>query len=89
MKGYRFVIRGRVQGVGFRAWVQRTARDYDLVGSVRNRMDGSVEIDASGPPSSIARLRDALHLGPPLARVDEVAETEIEMPSVHSFSIDR
>ncbi|MGI9038919.1 MAG: acylphosphatase [Gemmatimonadota bacterium] len=64
-----FVVHGRVQGVGFRWWTRRTAEDLGLSGSVRNRRDGTVEVRARGPASSVERLADALARGPRSAAV--------------------
>jgi acylphosphatase len=70
MRGYRVV--GRVQGVGFREWTRRTAERIGLVGSVRNRPDGSVEVQASGSEDALGLLEAMLEKGPPLARVEKV-----------------
>jgi acylphosphatase len=56
----RYVFRGYVQGVGFRATAAGAARRLDLAGSVRNQQDGSVELVAQGDPAAIDRLIDAL-----------------------------
>ena len=71
-----FRVRGRVQGVGFRAWAARRASELGLAGWVRNRMDGSVEVRVEGPPDAVARYRTWLEGGPPLARVDEVSRVD-------------
>lgn len=65
-------MRGFVQGVGFRWWVQRAARDLGVDGWVANRSDGSVEIAVSGPDGSVARLVDLCRTGPAGAVVDSV-----------------
>jgi acylphosphatase len=70
MRGYRVV--GRVQGVGFREWTRRTAERIGLVGCVRNRPDGSVEVQAAGSEDALGRLEAMLEKGPPLARVERV-----------------
>jgi len=67
-------VRGRVQGVGFRAFVQRHGRSLGLVGWVRNLPDGSVEVVAQGAPETLALLRDYLRRGPRWASVREVEE---------------
>jgi acylphosphatase len=66
------VIRGRVQGVGYRAWAEYTALDHDLEGWVRNRRDGSVEAVFAGPPEAVVQMIEACRRGPPGARVDTV-----------------
>ncbi|MEQ9398491.1 MAG: acylphosphatase [Longimicrobiales bacterium] len=67
-----WIVRGRVQGVGFRWWTQRTAERLGLEGWVRNRSDGSVELAARGAPGALVALREALEEGPSGARVEEV-----------------
>jgi acylphosphatase len=64
--------RGRVQGVGFRAFVLDTARGLGLNGWVRNEPDGAVRCVAEGPLDRLERLEAALRLGPPAARVDRL-----------------
>ena len=66
------VVRGRVQGVNFRAATQREAQRLDLAGWVRNRPDGSVEVLAEGPRAALDQLETYLHQGPPAAAVSEV-----------------
>jgi acylphosphatase len=70
------VIRGRVQGVGYRAWVQEQALLIDLEGWVRNRRDGAVEAVFAGPEEAVATVVAACHRGPPAARVDAVEAEE-------------
>lgn len=65
-------VEGRVQGVGFRAWTVRTARQLSLDGWVRNMPDGSVEALLSGPPAAVDEMLVLLEVGPPAARVDRV-----------------
>ena len=65
-------IRGRVQGVGYRAWTADEARRRGLEGWVRNRRDGSVEAVLVGAEDVIADMLAACHRGPSSARVDAV-----------------
>ena len=74
----RYIITGRVQGVGFRWFVEREARAIGIGGWVRNNEGGAVEVLASGSDEQLARLRKALESGPRAARVDEVQEFEEE-----------
>ena len=69
MKGFRAVVRGRVQGVGFRAETEETARALGLAGWVRNMPDGAVEVDAEGPESALRELEQFLRRGPRMAHV--------------------
>ena len=66
-------IRGRVQGVGYRAWVEYQARAIGLEGWVRNRSDGSVEALFAGPGRAVADMVALCRHGPPAARVDSRA----------------
>ncbi len=68
------IIHGRVQGVGFRYFTQTTAQNLGLVGWVKNRWDGSVEIRAEGPKEKLRRLVNAVRRGPSTAWVDRVEE---------------
>jgi acylphosphatase len=65
-------IRGRVQGVGYRAWVEHQARTSGLEGWVRNRRDGSVEALFAGPAEVVAHMIALCRRGPPAAQVDTV-----------------
>ena len=69
-------IRGRVQGVGYRAWTCRQAELHGLSGSVRNRRDGTVEAVLSGPAEAVARMIAACRQGPRGAQVTEVVVAE-------------
>jgi acylphosphatase len=81
---HRYRIWGRVQGVGFRAFVWREARRLGVDGWVRNRIDGSVEALVSAPTEIHKSLLSSLHQGPTLSRVDRVdcseEPTDAELP---------
>ena len=68
------IIIGRVQGVGYRAWVAQAATARNLEGWVRNRRDGSVEAVFSGPADTVSDMIAACRRGPPLARVNSIRE---------------
>ena len=72
----RFLVRGRVQGVGFRWFVEREAHNLGVAGWVRNNADGSVEVLAMGSSEQLLGLRSRLRSGPRAARVDDVEEHE-------------
>src|ERR1700752_2435822 len=74
----RFVVRGRVQGVGFRWFVEREAHILGIAGWVRNNSDGSVEVMAQGTRDQLSGLRSRLREGPRAARVDAVEESEAQ-----------
>ena len=86
-----FLVKGRVQGVGFRWFVHREASELDLRGWVRNTEDGDVEVVASGEAESLAELRRSLHKGPRGSRVDKVIEhplVESEGEGLDAFKIE-
>lgn len=74
----RYIVRGRVQGVGFRWFVDHEARELGLTGWVRNNFDGTVEVLAVGNEHQLTVLRRKLERGPRAARVDEVQEIPAE-----------
>ncbi len=86
----RAIVRGQVQGVGFRFYTQRTARRLGLTGSVRNRLDGSVDVEVHGPKAAVAVLLQWLRTGPPSAVVDSVTLTDVvtDAPPGRDFRID-
>lgn len=85
----RYVVSGRVQGVGFRWFVEREARALGLSGWVRNRSDGSVEVLASGTREQLGALYDKLKQGPRAARIDDIAvEDAAPLKDLHTFRIE-
>jgi acylphosphatase len=87
------IIRGRVQGVGYRAWVEYQAEASGLEGWVRNRRDGSVEAVFAGRPKIVAEMVALCRHGPAAARVDAVLketalpeELELRRPT-EKFSV--
>jgi acylphosphatase len=72
----RYVITGRVQGVGFRFFVDAAAAREGVHGWVRNRPDGAVEAAIEGDREAVERVEVALRRGPSAARVDEVSVEE-------------
>jgi len=84
----KFFVRGRVQGVGFRWFVEREALILQIAGWVRNDPDGSVEVLAIGTPEQLAGLRSRLREGPRASRVDDVQESEAEpIAGLNSFQV--
>jgi acylphosphatase len=74
MHAVHLVIRGRVQGVGFRSFALREAQRLGVSGRVRNLADGAVEVEAEGERASLEQLVQALRSGPRSARVASVDE---------------
>ncbi len=79
-KAVRLLVRGQVQGVGFRAWTQHQAELRSLSGWVRNRRDGNVEALVAGPAEAVDLMVEACRAGPMTARVDAV-EVEAADPA--------
>ncbi len=74
MHQLHLTLHGRVQGVGFRAFVARHARELGVAGEVRNAPDGGVEVLAEGDAAVLDAFADQVRFGPPLARVEQVEE---------------
>ncbi|HEU5181352.1 MAG TPA: acylphosphatase [Candidatus Polarisedimenticolia bacterium] len=88
MRVQRYLIEGRVQGVGFRYFARRSARRLGLAGYVRNLPDGSVEAVARGTDEALAAFEQALRQGPPGSHVDSVRlESGEALPSSEGFEI--
>ena len=85
----RFLVRGRVQGVGFRWFVMRVATRLQVAGYVRNLPDGRVEVRASGTREALETLERELASGPSAARVESVEKQELphETDRLKSFEI--
>jgi acylphosphatase len=81
----RLVIVGRVQGVGYRAWLTRKARELGLSGWVRNRPDGSVEALVAGDIASVEELSRLCRRGPRMAEVISIDEDLAEVPDEPGF----
>jgi acylphosphatase len=78
-------VSGRVQGVGFRWFVQKHATELGVTGWVRNEDDGRVQVYAVGTPDQLNQLAGFLHRGPRLADVRSVEEREAAMQQLSSF----
>ena len=84
----RFLVRGRVQGVGFRWFVEREAHILQIAGWIRNNPDGTVEVLAQGTREQLAGLHSRLREGPRAARVDQVEVSDAEpIPGLASFQV--
>jgi DNA ligase D-like protein (predicted 3'-phosphoesterase) len=87
MQAVRAVVRGEVQGVGFRDATVRRARELGVLGWVRNASDGSVLVHAEGPSAAIDALNRFLEAGPPAARVDEVEVEQAKVEGHEQFAV--
>jgi acylphosphatase len=89
LQARRFVVRGRVQGVGFRWFVEREAHVLGIAGWVRNNHDGSVEVLALGTRDQLLGLGSRLRQGPRAARVDDVEESDAKpVAGLNTFRIE-
>lgn len=77
MESLRFIVRGRVQGVGYRYFARRSAESLGLTGFARNLADGSVEVVAEGEPQALLSLEAALRQGPSFALVESLDKAPI------------
>ena len=84
----RYYVSGRVQGVGFRYFVQRAAQELGLEGYVKNRADGTVEAYASGTSERLEAFKKRLWEGPGLSRVDNVQEQDAEPGERTGFGVE-
>ena len=84
----RYFVRGRVQGVGYRYFVERAAAELGLAGYTRNLDDGRVEVYAVGSPAKLAELNQRLAKGPRFADVRGVEEQEAAVQAYESFRIE-
>ncbi len=87
MSSVHVIISGRVQGVWYRAWTQKTAQGLGLSGWVRNCADGSVEAVFSGPDDKVDLMIEKCRRGPMLARVDDIRQSPAEPPSEAGFTL--
>jgi acylphosphatase len=83
----RYIVRGRVQGVGFRFFTARAAGAEQVHGWVANRPDGAVDVAAEGDAEAVDRFEQRLRQGPPHARVDEVQAADVAPERMTGFSI--
>lgn len=80
-KAVHVFISGRVQGVWFRGWLAKQADRFEAKGWVRNRLDGRVEAVFIGRDEMIQKMLELCRQGPPMARVDDIDVSEIDVPA--------
>jgi len=84
----RWIVSGRVQGVGYRYFARQTAQALGVRGWIRNLPDGSCEVQAAGSGELLQRFQDELRRGPRGARVEDIAEESlVQVPDWQSFQI--
>jgi len=87
MPAYRFVVSGRVQGVGYRYFALHAAEPLNVAGFARNQRDGTVEVVAEGGESELAQLEALLREGPSFSHVEGVDRVAIDPPGHRGFDI--
>ena len=87
MASYRYIVRGRVQGVGYRYFVMREAGALGVSGFARNLPDGTVEVIAEGADEVLAQFEDRLREGPSFATVSALDRSAIAARGDHGFHI--
>lgn len=80
----RLIVSGRVQGVGYRFFAARAARELGIRGWVRNLPDGRVEAEVAGDAASVHAFVDRLRQGPPAGRVQDVETMELQGGGEHA-----
>lgn len=87
---WKFLIRGEVQGVGYRFFAQRAAARHQVFGHVRNCPDGSVEVIAEGPAAAVEEFKKDLAAGPQWSHVEQLEEINLEPTGQYSsFRVER
>jgi acylphosphatase len=87
MASYRYIVRGRVQGVGYRYFVMREAAALGVSGFARNLPDGSVEVIAEAADDVLDLFEDRLRQGPSFASVKDLDRSEVATRGDHGFHI--
>lgn len=83
----KFIVKGRVQGVGFRYFTEKIAGNIGVYGYVKNLYDGSVEVYAIGSEEQLKNLKEYLSHGPSYSRVDKVIEEDENVLDYTSFTV--
>ena len=87
MAAYRYLVSGRVQGVGYRYFAMRTAESLGIKGFVRNLVDGRVEVVCEGPEAVLAEFEQQLRQGPAFASVASVDRSATEPRGDRGFQV--
>jgi acylphosphatase len=89
LRHYNILVKGKVQRVAFRVWVQATAQKLQLTGLVRNLHNGDVYIEVEGEEDNINTLIDLCYVGSPLSKVTEVNAEEQPLKNMETFELKR
>jgi acylphosphatase len=84
---YNILVKGRVQGVNYRATVQAKAHEFNLTGFVRNLNNGNVYIEAEGEQENLSKFIDWCYIGSPRSKVTEVSSAEAEVQNFRTFEV--
>jgi len=87
MRRVHVIVRGRVQGVGYRYTMRMVAQDAGVAGWVRNRRDGTVEAEVEGTPAQVDEVLAWMADGPPGSAVDDARVTETEPVGERGFAV--
>ncbi|MGL5089252.1 MAG: acylphosphatase [Cetobacterium sp.] len=87
MKTYHFIIKGRVQGVGYRITTQLNAQRFGIKGSVSNLLNGDVEIFAQGDEIIIKNFKKYLKIGSTMSKVEIIEEVILDKENFENFKI--
>ena len=88
MPASRYILKGRVQGVGFRYFAYHVARNLHIQGWARNLRNGDLEIHAQGDLERMQQFLDQIHSGPSFAVVNDIEALEVEEQDYTGFSIE-
>lgn len=83
----RVIVRGRVQGVGFRWSARAEAKQAGVTGFAHNLRDGTVEVEVEGSEDAVAQMLDWLRHGPEFAQVDGIGVTDVAVKNSDAFTI--
>ncbi len=86
-ESYKVLLSGVVQGVGFRYYVYRKAKKYEISGYVKNLSDGRVEIVASGDRDMLNSFLEEVKRGPMMARIEKAEIHPADDPGIEGFNI--
>ena len=87
MGTYRYLVHGRVQGVGYRYYALRAAEQLGVAGFARNLPDGSVEVVAEAPDAALEAFEERLRSGPSFAQVTDLAKSPLDPRGDQGFHI--